>query len=84
MTWLCHKRHANQSKRQAGPGTNLSNASHLTFDKDIKNRCWKKDSPLNKWCQESLISSRRRKQDPFSLILHKNHLKMNELNVSKT
>lgn len=37
MAWYCHKRHANQYKRQEGPGTNLPNASHLTFDKDIKN-----------------------------------------------
>lgn len=47
MAWYCHKRHANQYKRQEDPGTNLRNASHLTFDKDIKNGYWKKDRLLN-------------------------------------
>ena len=68
MAWYCHKRHANQYNRQEGPGTNLPNASHLTFDKDIKNGYWKKRQAIKLMVLGKFDILKKKKKDTRSIL----------------
>uniref|UniRef100_A0A5F7ZN67 Uncharacterized protein n=1 Tax=Macaca mulatta TaxID=9544 RepID=A0A5F7ZN67_MACMU len=76
-------RHIDQWNRTDSRKIRLHTYNHLILDKADKNKQWRKDSLVNKWCWDNwLVIHRRLKPDPFLIPRTKSNSRwIKDLNV---